>query len=629
MIRRLWPLPLLVFGLLAVVPMASAAPTVLPTSSALVFVDNDTDLFVFPDWQNAGSTTTVTAPNGAQLIVTSTGTATSVLAIPVPPCVNSGTGRFLVIKPDGTLISSAGATPIIQGNLVGVPADGTWTVTISYGAQQDALAGGLGPYCQQIGGKSFELASGGIANNRHSCFYNWHIAGTTYRPANCGAADAEQDANDFVFYSDQAPPDDNPDSFTGQSVVGCPNTVTVNGVWNRGSTQTLNTFAGFYHVQGATVADQDLRDNLGVTNTGYVDKGGGAEGTHSATIGYNNAAGNSYQLAVKNGTGGSEQLGAVLFVAPGQCEITGLAGALALLHNEILVDITASQAQCNGDQTSFSIDTDLTTLISLSDLDVDIIRTNDGVVLLEIDKAEMLTANANQIHFFNRTLPPGSYLAWVRADLGGIGAVDAFDSAAFNVPLGTCIDTPADFGPTNSLIRFESNQTNTYVNNTNTSLHEDHVGQGLYPHCQNTTAQVGDCQGIHANLTEVHTHIDQHFDNITAFLSDLCSGGGNCTFFVNNTGVIDAIEAQNMTIIELAGYTDAEVGGILLFGALLVWALWRRWWFVAGCASFGFLANVSHLPSQWTIVSLLFLFLAYWLEMWAVNSKAGDAPKDT
>lgn len=93
---------------------------------------------------------------------------------------------------------------------------------------------------------------------------------------------------------------------------------------------------------------------------------------------------------------------------------------------------------------------------------------------------------------------------------------------------------------------------------------------------------------------------------------------GNCTG--NFT-----VEAQG-SLVDLPGYTDAEVGGILLFGALLLLALWRRWWFVAGCASFGFLANVSHLPEQWTIISLLFLFCALWLELWAANKKVAQDP---
>lgn len=556
------------------VPLATAAPTVLPTTSSAYAIHPTNDYVWLVPLQNPAECGGIsvagvndyqyTAPNGEALVfvntVTVCDTGPGVVHNPVCAGVTLQGGGYQRYSLDGVLLEPVGQTQAFaaSGGLVGDPGDGTFSSENPRGQ----INSGLHLACIHVGGKEYLSGAGACAFQN---FWNWRSSGTNYAPSGSPCpTTAENDPNNFVFFSDQAPTDPDPQGFTTQSTVSCtaPMPATLNGLWIRGSQQSLNTFATFYHVQGIPIGpDADLRDNVGVASTGYVDKGSGAQGTHSAIIGYNNAAGNSYQLSVKNGTSGEEQLGAVLFVPLNQCNPPNIGSSL-LQITSIGLDLSVSQAQCRGDPVSFSVDVDLTTLLTLGDLEVVVYDAFNDDIVLTVDESQMFNRNSGQVQFFNRTFPPGPYVAHALADIVGIGAVDLYDSEAFNVPQGTCIDTPFDDSSLRQFTISRTNQTNSFVNSTS-----------------NTTQNL---------VVEVHQHIDTHFNqtwtmiqdfelNITTILNDLCVNG-NCNFTVNNTQVLEELEAQQLQFLEL---DPDESWTFLLFLAILLLSYWQRWLFVA------------------------------------------------
>lgn len=562
---RAWPIPILLLSTLAVVPIVGAAPVVLPTSDSAYAIDAafpTNDLISTRPFVPQQRHFTVTGPDGQTIENTHES-----LTMQTRCGVTATWGT--------TILNSLAGVPTLHGH----PGDGTFTITAI--AAQGAMQ-----VCITVGGKDAIM-----------CFpvqgtqvWNWRSSGATFVDDNVdlGSAGcttttevltAEDDPNNAVFFQDT--PASDPSAFSQPATVTCPNATTLNGVWARGSLQTLNTFATFYHVQGTVPGDNDLRDNLGVASTGYVDKGSGVQGTHSATIPYNNAAGNSYQLAAKNGTAGAEQLGAVLFVAPMQCTITS-PSFIGFLFDPDELQVIASQAQCNGDQTSFVVNVGVTQ--TLNDLDVIIRNTMTNDIILTIDDSEMFQqpgGSGNQVLYFNRTLPPGTFVAIARGDFAGLGALDFFTGGPFNVPLGTCTDTPYDDSELRAFIVARTNQTNGYVNSTSAAII--------------ATVDFNQLQ-TEVQVNQVHSHIDSHFNqtwamitdfegNITAILNDLCSGGG-CNFTVDNEPVIQALEAQQMRFLDLDTQTSWT---FLLFLALLIWCWYQRWLFVAIASVIGIL----------------------------------------
>lgn len=266
-----------------------------------------------------------------------------------------------------------------------------------------------------------------------------------------------------VLYVNPSEQTVSPIAFTStETSVTCPNTATIRGIWTQSGNSEV--FATFYHVQG-NVADTDLRDNVAVGSTGYVSKGTATQGTHSAQIGYNNAVGNSFQLAVKY-AGGEEHLGQVQYVAPFQCTLPGptLTG---FSFNPDAVALIVSQAQCNGDATEFSVNHAVSQ--TLNDLDVFIINDFNGITVMQVDDSEMRHipsgGTGQGVFFFNRTLPPGVWQAVVRSDFGGLGALDYFYGHAFNVPVGTCINALVSIDELTEIVN-NLGDTITFINNT-------------------------------------------------------------------------------------------------------------------------------------------------------------------
>ena len=212
----------------------------------------------------------------------------------------------------------------------------------------------------------------------------------------------------------------------------------MNGLWVRGLDQVGNTFVRFAVTQGFAI-DGDLRDNLGVVLTPLVDGGPGANDAHTALVGYNNAVGNSYQLLARAGSAGEEQLGSVLFAPPVQCEL-GFEPALPSSFNHVhdRFHITVSQAQCSGDQVQFHVDHPAHGPGGTAIMNVTILDGDTGLPVLVIDEIEMFQFGAvDQVRFFNRTLPPGPWLAFAIHD-DVVATSDLFDSMGFNVPRNAC-----------------------------------------------------------------------------------------------------------------------------------------------------------------------------------------------
>ena len=247
--------------------------------------------------------------------------------------------------------------------------------------------------------------------------------------------------NVLVFTTQASPPNPDPDpqAFTTQSSITCPTTAIINGVWIRGATQTGNTFGAFYHRQGLPIPlDNDLRDDLGTTSTGYVDKGSGAQGTHSATIAYNNVVGNSYQLVVKAGTGGTEQLGAIVYVSPGQCDVAEPTSPTNRDADAFTMEV--SHAQCNGDLVEFMVVRDGNQ--ATNDMDVTILDGLTNLAVLTIDDSEMWPSTPpNLFWHFNRSFSAGPYLALAIIDISSVLTPDLYDAVPFNVPGSSCFTT--------------------------------------------------------------------------------------------------------------------------------------------------------------------------------------------
>ncbi len=495
---------LLATALLLLAPLASSAPSIQDPSTATVFVTS-ADTFTFANGQtvqgnSVGTTWTLTAPGGQTMQFTRTSTAAS----NTPP----------VFRLDGSLISGQNHWTA-TGSLIGAPADGTWQIqlqpTIYVSSDSNGqLAGRPGPTLT-VGGKFIHWGAMTAAPVTWTQYWNWHSGASWNEPSNvpteCTApctADtpneaSQEDPNNALLFRTISGTS-TPSAATGNSAVTCPSTVMLNGAWVRGGTQTGNTFVRFAVIPGNVPGDSDLRDNPTVTFTTLIDAGAGASGTRADAVTYNNAAGNTYQFMARAGASGLEQLGQPVFVAPMQCTITG-ANIINLLHDENEFQIAASQAQCNGDPTSFEL-----TLFALgagSGLGtMKVVIYNATTAVLEVQKTEMITVGTfpTQVFMFAKLLPPGPYVAIATADItGGVGINDYYDAVPFNVPLGNCNDAATNLAPV--LIK-------------------------LAEHDGNQTA-------LYGNLTQFLGHVNQHLHFINA----------------TNLEILQAIENLNLTII--------------------------------------------------------------------------------
>lgn len=250
--------------------------------------------------------------------------------------------------------------------------------------------------------------------------------------------------------------------------------------------------------------------------------------------------------------------------------------------------VSASQAQCNGDRVSFTVNTEppLAALLG-STLTGYVIDTQTNVVMQEISEATW-TNNADKEFSYGAVYPSGDYKLLVTI-LNTIG-IDPFASVAFNVPVGTCVDTPFDDSELRAFIIERTNQTNGYVNTTSSST------QFLVTVAQNS---------IQSQLTSVHSHIDGHFNTTNALIVNqfLQTNGyintsriqildaiGDISVDVNcGANQTDNCTFEAQSIVDFPGLTDEQVGAFLLFFVVLILSFFQRWLFVAIACVIGIL----------------------------------------
>lgn len=392
-----------------------------------------------------------------------------------------------------------------------------------------------------------------------------------------------------VLYFTTNVPDSNPQAFTEHSTVACgpPPVLTMNGIWIKGADQTGHTYVRFAAIQGTPSpldsTPNDLRDNVGVVYTTLTDEGTGSTGTKTGTTFYNTASGNSYQFLARNGTGGTEQLGAVLVAPPGQCTLTGTTILLADVHDEDTMDLTISQAQCNGDPTSFSYDIDfhLVTQLIVSE-NLEIYSGTTGTLVLTIP-ATSTFANGNKVGYGQFTLGPGSYTGILRLVTTGVGNLGTlFDSQSFNVPTGACGNTAVDSATINThtdaqnvllkqnLTRIETtdNETESHADDIQNTIHrmepvlnetEDHVDYIMG--AQNSTrSQIlaslnvtkQDLDDFRAQFNTAWSGINATCKKTATFTGD-CEGVRGSVVLALNYVRTQLFNAQNLTKADIDG----------------------------------------------------------------------------
>lgn len=213
--------------------------------------------------------------------------------------------------------------------------------------------------------------------------------------------------------------------------------------------------------------------------------------------------------------------------------------------------VRVSQAQCLGDPISFNAISDNA---GINDLDVYIQDAQTNVIFEQVDDSQMFSDPAGRNFYFARTYPPGPYVALGIIDNSGITNPDFFDSWPFNVPTGSCVDSPTDLS------------------------------------------------GV---LDAIAAHQDDSDDDHTDIINEINN--------INGTG--------SGGLFAMGAFTDYTLGDttlFLFFLAVMVWALYRSWWFVAGAALMGVLqaiANNHDQPVPGNVTAyLLLLVLAFWLE---------------
>lgn len=222
--------------------------------------------------------------------------------------------------------------------------------------------------------------------------------------------------------------------------------------------------------------------------------------------------------------------------------------------------VTASQAQCNGDPTGLGVNIEPS--LGAGGLSAFVLNSETGVVVETFPQASFFNLQDKHFHQ-DRFYPVGRYSFLVTADVIGLLTPDNYAATEFSVPVGTCVDS-AD----QDLIPFLENhfeQTDSYVNSTNSSLHSDHIIQGLYSHCQNTSVQIGDCQGIHSNLTEVHSHIDSHFDEVLLAIMTGNQTNGSATLQIDLEGFEFIVWILIVAVAIFAAFSNRTMLIILSF----------------------------------------------------------------
>lgn len=356
-------------------------------------------------------------------------------------------------------------------------------------------------------------------------------------------------------------------------------TMSITGAWLAASG---TAFSSHIYRDGNQVGVPDLRTVAGATTTTEENEGSTASGTDTETlIPYNNAAGTSYQFRISTAAQG-EALGVVQYAPAGACTPTAPPTGLTF-SNAVFLSI--SQAQCRNDPVSFSIDVDLTVAIGLNDIDLVIYNAQTGAVLANYDEATMFPTQAGQVFIMADVFLPGAYVAEAVADVGGIGAVDLFDSAAFNVPEGTCI------------------------------------------------WQEPDLSGIYLALSLLEGNLTEILDTLEIVFS--CSE--NCTINANLTTlqqILENVTQHRNATLEINAMSFNEMG----FDGFLFFLLWIAAWFFAAINRYYWLMAIATLglvesilpevlPFTWQEWAIFYLIVML-LQFYAENRRKGLGSKD-
>lgn len=445
---------LLLGAILTVPGHVSAAPQVLPVSSSLVAVtDSDTITMRNCSLLTIGFTYTLRAPDGNQMSFA---------------CNSTVNGPDLhVYSLNGTRLS--GGEMSVIGNLVGSPADGTWQLTYS---PPVGLCGYILPL--MVGGKSWRDTKTELETTT-TALWNWRntAANGTFDQfrSPCASAEprpavAENDPNNAVFFQDAVGPVVSPfTAYTLHATVSCTAvpTMTINGAWLGGNSTLFSRYA---YRDGNFLGETDLRIIFGTNTTTAENEGNTSNGTDADSgVSYNNAAGTSYQFIV-NTTPQGEALGAVAFAPPGQCTpaAIGIAG-LTLGADQFHLEV--SNAQCANDAVSFALEFDILFNVLTEDMDVQIYDSNNGSLIATYDDSQMFplpgTGDPRLFHFAD-VFPPGAYVAVGRVDQ--VLGTDYYESKAFNVPRGSCVDSPTDLTPVLIAINSTAGNLNASIQDT-------------------------------------------------------------------------------------------------------------------------------------------------------------------
>lgn len=471
-------LVLLLFALF-IMPVVSAAPTILPTSSSLYAVQA-TDYYEFPPNTGIGVPAayplswTLTAPDGSTMSfnrnpLTSPGTLTQRWSL------------------DGTIISGESGLWSATGSLVGAPGDGTWQISVGAGNYQfaDAVAAPNSPSpTLSVNARGIHFGVHGACPANQDQYWNYRstTASTIWNEpstvpsaniqTNCAIdtpnESAQEDPDNAVFFSTGS----EYTAYTLHATVTCGasaalHTMTVNGAWIGASGATNSFWASR---DGNQVGITDLRSIAGTTTTANEAEGSTGSGTDTQVLPYNSAAGTSYQFFVSTSAQG-EAFGVVAYAASGQCNATD-PPAGSNEHNAHALVVTASQAQCNGDATTFAITMQdnpsglqehLTSLFILDSNQGTLGSPPNPISVATYTTPDMhrtdLSTSAHT-HYIHDVFPPGNYVAYVIADYTGVGAVNYIAAEAFSVPFGTCIWQEPDLsGVYQSLALLEGNLT--------------------------------------------------------------------------------------------------------------------------------------------------------------------------
>jgi hypothetical protein len=179
------------------------------------------------------------------------------------------------------------------------------------------------------------------------------------------------------------------------------------------------------------------------------------------------------------------------------------------------------------------------------------------------------------------TLPAArEYVIVVTADYTGALEQDDYSVESFSVPAGSCV--AYDDAPLREFIIERLNQTNGYVNTTSATVHA-HIDS----HFNQTYTFLNTSFGAQETLILFRTSQTNSYVNSSrvAILSALNDFELNVDCGENGT----QCEFEAMTMIDLPGMTDQQVGAFLLFLILLLISFFQRWLFVAIASVIGIL----------------------------------------